>query len=154
MRRTCYAKADTTRAVVALVAPFAFLAALILALTGKGHSLADYPALISSGEIAWFPQTVGWFCFVAWIVRYFPPALTALWDGPCLISSDGKNLFMPGGHRISLSSIRAVTVQRGFFRKAVYLDRDEGRISVNLLFVRPASDPMLRSLAGSDSAST
>jgi hypothetical protein len=125
----------------------------MLALAGKGDALSDYPALVSSGEMPWLPQAVGWFCIAAWIVRYFPPAWRAVWDGPCIVSSDESDLFLPGGHRVSLSSIKAVTVQRGFFRKVAYVDGDQGRIAVNLLFVRPASDPLLRSLAPADTFS-
>ena len=152
MTRVCYAETDTPRAVIALVAPLLLLAALLLVLIGKGYSLADYPALVSTGEIPWFPQVVGWFCFVAWIVRYIRPAWRALWDGPCMISSDGKDLFLPSDHKVGLASIRAVTVQRGFFRKVAYIDRNQGRIAVNLLFVRPSSDPLLRSLVSGEMA--
>jgi hypothetical protein len=152
MKRVCYATVDTSRAVVALVAPFAALGAATLSLVAKGYSLADYPALISSGEVPWFPQLVGWVCLAAWIVRYFPPAWVALWNGPCIISSDGKDLFLPHGHKISLKSIRAVSLQRGFLRKVAYLDRPQGRIVISLLFVRNSSDPLLRSLAAADKA--
>ena len=153
MKRACYAEADTRRAVIALVAPFLFLAAVLLVLTEKGYSLTDYPALVSTGQIPWFPQLVGWVCFVVWIVRYFPPAWRALWDGPCIISSDGKDVFLPSNYKVSLASIRAVTVQRGFFRKVAFVERDQGRIAVNLLFVRHSSDALLRSLASGETPS-
>jgi len=154
MRRVCYAETDTLRAVVGLATPFLFLAAMLLALTGKGYSLTDYPALVSTGEIPWFPQVGGGISFVFWIVRCYPPAWTALWDGPCIISSDGEDVFLPANHKVSLASIRAVTVHRGFFRKVAYFDRDQGRIAVNLLFVRPSSDQRLRSLVSEETPST
>lgn len=146
MTRICYAKSDTPRAVVALLAPFGFLAALLLVITGKGYNLTDYPALVSSGEVSWFPQVVGWLCVGVWIVRYFPPAWRALWDGPCIIASDGKDLFLPSGQTLSLSSMRAVTVQRGFFRKVACIESEEGSVTLSLLFIRPTSDALLRSL--------
>jgi len=154
MTRSCYATADTPRAIVALAAPFVFMIAFLLALTARGYSATDYPALIATGDLPWFPQVVGWFCVCVWIVRYFPPARTALWDGPCIISSDGQDLFLPNDHKISLASIRAVTIQRGGLRKVAYIDSDQGRIAVKLLFVRPSSDPLLRSLAPAAMAST
>jgi hypothetical protein len=51
--------------------PFFFFAAIALLVMGKGYSFSDYPNLVSSGEVPWFPQVVGWLCVVAWIVRYF-----------------------------------------------------------------------------------
>ena len=147
MNRTCYATADTSRAIVALATPFVALLAGAIVLTGKGYSLGDYPMLISTGEISWFPQAAGWLCLVAWTVRYAPPAITALWDGPCIVSADHRALFLPGGHIISLESVSGVTIHRGFFRKVAYIERSQGRIAISLLFVPPSSDPLLRSLA-------
>ena len=147
MNRTCVATAGTPRAIVALVAPLVAIGAASFNLAGKGYSLSDYLALISTGEIGWFSQVIGWLCLVTWIARYFPPAFAAVWDGPCIVSADHRALFLPGGHIISLKSVREVTIHRGFFRKVAYIDRRQGRIAISLLFVRPSSDPLLRSLA-------
>ena len=146
MTRVCYATSDTPRAILALGAPFLFLAAFEMVLTLKGYSLADYPALLSSGDVPWFSQAVGWLCLCAWIWRYFPSAWRALWDGPCLIWSEGDDLYIHRNGKVSVASIRSVSVRRGFFRKVAYLERQHGRIAVSLLFVRPSSDALLRSL--------
>ena len=143
----CYAKADTPRALIALVAPLGFLVAMILAGIEKGYSLTDYPVLLSSGQLAWFPQVVGWMAFLAWIVRYYPPAWQALWDGPCLVSGVGNDLYLPSHRSISLASVRAVTVQRGLFRKVAYFEQDQGRVALNLIFVQESSDDLLRCIA-------
>jgi hypothetical protein len=154
MTRTCYAPADTSRAIIALVAPFAFLAVFALTLTGKGYSISDYLALIRNGEVAWLPQLVGWLSFSAWVVRYFPSAWTALWDGPCVVSGDASDLFLPGGHKVSRACIRAVTVQRTFLRKVAYFEGEQERIAVSLLFVRASADPLLRSLGAASGVKT
>jgi hypothetical protein len=146
VKQVCYATVDTSRAVVALAAPFIAVIATMLMLIEKGYGVSDYPALIASGDIPWFPQVVGLLCLAFWIFRYVPPAWEALWYGPCIVSGDDKNLFLPGGHRISLKSVQAVTIHRSFLRKVAYLDRKQGRITLNLLFVRPSSDPLLRSI--------
>ena len=147
--RTCYAMADTLRAAIALAAPFAAIGAAILAMGREGYNMGDYPALLSSGHLSWFRQAAGWLALATWTARYFPPAWAALWDGPCLVSSDSQNLFLPRVGQISLASITRVTVRREFFRKAAYIDTTEGCFTVSLLFVRSASDQKLRGLSPS-----
>lgn len=148
--RTCYATADRPRALLALVLPFVAVGAGIFALVWKGYNVADYATLVSSGQLSWLRQGVAWIALGIWIVRYFPPAWTALRDGPCVISGDRKDLFLPGGHKLSRSSIKRVTIQRGFFRKVAYFDRSQGRIAVSLIFVKPSSDSLLQSLAAAE----
>ena len=151
--KTCYAIADTPRAVVALLAPFAAIFSAMLILGTKKYDVLDYFRLLAAGDLSWFRQGVGWLALGFWVVRYFPPAWSALWDGPCLVSSNDGNLYLPRSQRLSLNSIRAVTLHRGFARKIAFIETTDGRFSLPLLFVRPSSDQMLLSLSPSEPTS-
>lgn len=144
--RTCFATADTPRAILALVAPLLAVTIGIVVFGNKGDGLTEYLRLLQSGELSWFGQGVGWLALLFWVARYFPPAWSALWNGPCLVSGDKENLYLSNGKQIPLANIQSVRVQRDLFRKIALIETTEGRVSVSLLFVRPSSDTFLRSV--------
>lgn len=82
MARTCYATADTPRAILALLAPVLAVAAGIVILGNQGYAPGDYVRLIETGELSWLRQGAGWLALLVWIARYFPPACFALWLSP------------------------------------------------------------------------
>ena len=139
---------------MALLAPVAAIIWGMLTLVDKGYGGLDYFRLLASGELSWFRQGVGWVALGAWVIRFYPPAWSALWDGPCLASADEGNLYLPRTQPLRLDSIKAVTLQRGFSRKVAHIETTDGRFSLPLLFVRPTSDPLLLSLSPSGSTST
>ena len=145
--RTCYAVADTPRAVVALLFPVLLITSGIYGLTSKGYSVSDYILLLVSGHLSWFRQGVGWIALLVWVARYFPPAWIALWHGPCLLSADSEALYLARGHSIDRSDVSSVSINRGLFQKSARIRTSSGIVNFSLIFVRPASDVLLRSLA-------
>jgi len=146
--KICYASADIPRALLALLFPVAVVAAIVIILAGKGYGPLDFFALPRSGE-SWWRGAIGLVSLVAWIIRYFPPAWSALVDGPCLVFDDGDCIILPGARRLRRDAITAVHLHRGFYRKVAYLETATGRVSLPLIFVRVTSDRKLRSLAPS-----
>jgi hypothetical protein len=144
---TCLARADTPRAVLALVFPIGAVAALFFILKSKGYEPLDYFSLLQSGALSWWRTGIGWLCFVIWIVRYYPPAWTAVWDGPCILVGNDTEVIFPGGKRVVRGEIVSVHLQRGLLRKVAHFQTTSARISLPLIFVRPSSDAALRGLA-------
>jgi hypothetical protein len=144
MRQTiCYAVADTPRALLALAFPVLAIGTWWRILASRGYSVGDYPYLLASGELTWVGQAGAWLGLVFWLCRYYPPALSALWNGPCLVGGCDGHLILWNGLRLPLSSITSVRVHRGWLRKVAYIETNGGRLCLPLLFVRSSSDPLL-----------
>jgi hypothetical protein len=144
--RTCHASVDTSRAVIALLFPVASIIASVVAFQSKGYDPADYLILLRSGELSWFRQGLGWLCLIGWVWRYFPPAWLALWDGPCIVSSDEYTLFLPSSIKVRLVDVIGITLCRDFFRKEAVVETSNGRFAFSLIFVSESSDSQLKAL--------
>ncbi|MGZ8312199.1 MAG: hypothetical protein ACXWUX_09870 [Allosphingosinicella sp.] len=145
--RTCLAQGDVLRALVALVFPFVVVTAVVIILTSKGWAISDYPGLIRAGELTWWRQGLGFAALVAWIVRYFPPAILVLIDGPCVISIQGDHVLLPRARRVRRDDIHSVRIHRNLLRKVAHIETRDGQISIPLMFVRAGSDSDLQRLA-------
>jgi hypothetical protein len=148
--KTCFAEADTPRAVLALAVPPAAIACVVIMLVSKGYGVLDYFALLQSGELSWVRQGIGWIAILFWVARYYPSAWSAVWEGPCLVRGDDAEIILHGERRIRRTEIKAVRLQRGWFRKVAEFETSAGRVSLPLIFVRRSSDHALRSVASSD----
>ena len=143
--------ADTFRAAGAILSPIVVVPYIIMTLADKGYGIVSYlEAVAALGAGGLIDHGLGWLCVATWIVQFCPPAWVALWDGPCLLSRDEKDLFLPRNQTVSLSTIMAITFRRTLFTKIAYFETSKGRIALNLRFVRDESRDLLRALAASD----
>jgi hypothetical protein len=135
-----YARPDRFRAIVALVAPFLLLAAVVVVLLNKGHSLADYPRLVMSGKVSPISQIVGWTCLIFWIARYWPGAIDAL-SSNFVLARAGNSIVNAKGESVEFSSIKDVTLRQSVLRKEIVIETDGGSVRQGIVFAQtPARD--------------
>lgn len=127
------ADVSKARAFLALLIPLAVPLISAFALTRSGHTLWDYPSLISSGQLR--GQLEMWIALVVLTAVYVPPALTALRSDNYLWTT-ATQLITPSGERFDLTDIKALSVRKTFAHKVLTLQLRHGSRRIIVTFAR------------------
>ena len=107
-------------AVLAVLIPPVFPLIMIWALGASGHTLADYPGLLATGEHSVVRQGIMWIAMALFIAIYVPPALVAL-RAPQYIATDGLCLLVPSGQKFRLADLESLSVRKIFWHKIMHV---------------------------------
>ena len=138
--------ASKWRALGAALVPIAYPFLLAWGVSTSGHTLADYPALLASGELSPVRQAAGWIAVALFIAVYVPPAITAL-KAPTFVSTSAHSLFIPSGKKVALDAIKSITFSKTFWHRHMRICGPGLDETVNVTFAGGMLAEMRRALA-------